>query len=63
MPTLTLKEKATLEAIIKFKEEHEYSPSVRELALAIGVNSTSTVSMLIEKLHLFKNLFSYSSRL
>ena len=50
MPTLTLKEKTTLEAIIKFKEEHEYSPSVRELALAIGVNSTSTVSMLIEKL-------------
>ena len=50
MPTLTSKEKTTLEAIIKFKEEHEYSPSVRELALAIGVNSTSTVSMLIEKL-------------
>ena len=50
MPTLTSKEKAALETIIKFKKEHEYSPSVRELGSAIGINSTSTVTLLIQKL-------------
>lgn len=36
--------------IIKYRKEHEYSPTIRELCAGLGIKSTSTVKMHVDRL-------------
>lgn len=58
MRTLTKKQKQVLDFITAFIDEHEFAPSYEEVALGVGLSSTSTVHAhvenLVQKGHLLK---------
>jgi SOS-response transcriptional repressors (RecA-mediated autopeptidases) len=47
---LTSKQASALDCIQTFIQQNGYSPSIRELAEALGYNSSSTVHALLDKL-------------
>ena len=48
--TITPKQREILDAIVRLKRDHDFSPSVRELGVAVGLRSSSTVKAHLESL-------------
>lgn len=44
------KEKEVYEMIVSYRKEHGYSPTIREMAKALGVRSTSTMHERVERM-------------
>ncbi len=51
MKALTKRQKETLEFVTSFEERHGFAPTVREIAKAIGVSSTSTAHRQLASLY------------
>lgn len=49
MSTITLYMKATLRCIIQYRDKHQYSPSMREIAKGMGYKNTETAVSAIKK--------------